>query len=68
MILRPMFSKPSLVAPFTGAWIEIGLLVGRLVYLMSLPSRGRGLKYSRGRITQNPRLSLPSRGRGLKFV
>ena len=34
------------VAPFTGAWIEISLLTLTSKYsTMSLPSRGRGLKF-----------------------
>ena len=35
------------VAPFTGAWIEIKVAsIHYLLFLMSLPSRGRGLKYN----------------------
>ena len=33
------------VAPFTGAWIEILLLLNKLIFCMSPPSRGRGLKF-----------------------
>ncbi len=33
------------VAPFTGAWIEITLLQVSDESCLSLPSRGRGLKY-----------------------
>ena len=33
------------VAPFTGAWIEIYTLFYHKTYKMSLPSRGRGLKF-----------------------
>ena len=33
------------VAPFTGAWIEIGLKKLSLAVPLSLPSRGRGLKF-----------------------
>ena len=33
------------VAPFTGAWIEIWKQLNKgMVFLLSLPSRGRGLK------------------------
>ena len=35
----------KVVAPFTGAWIEILLTKDLNKTLMSLPSRGRGLKY-----------------------
>ena len=54
------------VAPFTGAWIEI-LVTGASTMNLSLPSRGRGLKYDRLVIIINKVMSLPSRGRGLKF-
>ena len=33
------------VAPFTGAWIEIGIPIPDAYLGMSLPSRERGLKY-----------------------
>ena len=37
----------SLVAPFAGAWIEIEYIQKRMEELQeSLPSQGRGLKYS----------------------
>ena len=35
-----------IVAPFTGAWIEIWQQSERLANESSLPSRGRGLKLS----------------------
>ena len=35
-----------LVAPFTGAWIEITVPTMRVFHRLSLPSRERGLKYS----------------------
>ena len=61
-------STPALavVAPFTGAWIEIR--AGRNFYEIdpSLPSRERGLKYSRWLCLLPWLSSLPSRERGLK--
>ena len=36
---------PSHVAPFTGAWIEINLSTSSEITTLSLPSRGRGLKF-----------------------
>ena len=33
-----------LVAPYTGAWIEISRVVGSLTGAVSLPTRERGLK------------------------
>ena len=39
-------SESELVAPFTGAWIEITRdFIPEKEQGMSLPSRGRGLKY-----------------------
>ncbi len=56
-----------LVAPFTGAWIEIGKNPLRMILIaVSLPSRGRGLKFDQKCLPFSPLLSLPSRGRGLK--
>ena len=37
-------SPPIMVAPFAGAWIEITVLSTSIQYLVSLPSRERGLK------------------------
>jgi len=34
---------------------------------MSLPARGRGLKYDADRFTNGGMVSLPARGRGLKY-
>ena len=34
-----------LVAPFAGAWIEIYIIKESLAYVLSHPSRVRGLKY-----------------------
>ena len=35
---------------------------------MSLPSRGRGLKFEGHKTVKSTILSLPSRGRGLKYI
>ena len=41
-----MTKQIDIVAPFTGAWIEIlGAPYNILDWYMSLPSRERGLKY-----------------------
>ena len=58
-----------MVAPFTGAWVEIiglGLEIDHKVE--SLPSRERGLKYQKHVGRSHPNKSLPSRERGLKSV
>ena len=57
----------SLVAPFTGAWIEIVLVAFSYAWLASLPSRERGLKLGKGVIAKEGNKSLPSRERGLKL-
>ena len=57
-----------MVAPFTGAWIEI---LGETVLLsrrQSLPSRERGLKLLFPPVPVLTVGSLPSRERGLKFT
>ena len=59
------------VAPFTGAWIEIGNCMLRpcLAGFLSHPSRVRGLKSVMSpmeSLTQGP--SHPSRVRGLKYA
>ena len=56
-----------MVAPFTGAWIEILLELHNFVEPRSLPSRGRGLKLRITETKQKQNRSLPSRGRGLKL-
>ena len=56
----------ELVAPFTGAWIEIMLIILRVCKIASLPSRERGLKLWRVAIQDCRQGSLPSRERGLK--
>ena len=58
-----------IVAPFTGAWIEIydWSPVVRQNY-GSLPSRERGLKLTGNPKTSGSAMSLPSRERGLKLI
>ena len=54
------------VAPFTGAWIEMFRIRFGRPADRSLPSRERGLKFSVN-VLDAPRIvSLPSRERGLK--
>ena len=55
------------VAPFAGAWIEIGNKGSGSGSGSSLPSRERGLKYAPFCHFIMIKLSLPSRERGLKF-
>ena len=60
-------TNASPVAPFTGAWIEIGLTTKhRLYFAASLPSRERGLKCQAATAKTKAEESLPSRERGLK--
>ncbi len=54
------------VAPFAGAWIEIACGVSIFDSATSLPSRERGLKWSRRSDIYVVLESLPSRERGLK--
>ena len=62
-----LVGKSLLVAPFAGAWIEIAFAFKPSVAdPKSLPSRERGLKYSRYTNEEIATLSLPSRERGLK--
>ena len=56
----------TLVAPFTGAWIEIVALRHCQLVVSSLPSRERGLKSEVGPENDDLPQSLPSRERGLK--
>ena len=58
--------KQELVAPFTGAWIEIVKLTSLIPFLLSLPSRERGLKLRFYGCSVILNTSLPSRERGLK--
>ena len=57
-----------MVAPFTGAWIEIMIGAANSDGMpQSLPLRGRGLKFedlAKGMLSGE---SLPLRGRGLKY-
>ena len=55
-----------MVAPFTGAWIEMTNKSNKTLDTMSLPSRGRGLKLDHQEEHCEENMSLPSRGRGLK--
>ena len=59
----------NIVAPFTGAWIEISIILTNCVNrYKSHPSRVRGLKYLHKTImVKEPLRSHPSRVRGLKF-
>ena len=57
-----------LVAPLAGAWIEICYQEAiRGSHKLSLPSRERGLKFTRGCPRGCDFWSLPSRERGLKY-
>ncbi len=55
------------VAPFTGAWIEIGAGDDTSRPSPSLPSRERGLKFVMILDQETNTRSLPSQERGLKF-
>ena len=56
------------VAPFAGAWIEISTVDDKEdAKDQSLPSRERGLKFSRIWFFVRENKSLPSRERGLKY-
>ena len=56
-----------MVAPFTGAWIEIPWREANHRGHVSLPSRERGLKLRLSPAEVFAEKSLPSRERGLKF-
>ena len=56
----------SAVAPLAGARIEIYSVQNSYVFLLSLPSRERGLKYPVLPQRKSRVQSLPSRERGLK--
>ena len=56
------------VAPFVGAWIEIGCCQGQTERKSSLPSWERGLKYSYSWKYDGTTRSLPSWERGLKYI
>ena len=58
----------SIVAPYTGAWIEIGTMPNPFAAAMSLPTRERGLKSESGYIDTMAAGSLPTRERGLKYT
>ena len=55
------------VAPFTGAWIEIGHVFQDVDGVGSLPLRERGLKSRATGSARGRGRSLPLRERGLKF-
>ena len=56
------------VAPFTGAWIEIGNSNDLVLCVnASHPSRVRGLKFRQPSVPGHRYTSHPSRVRGLKF-
>ncbi len=58
-----------MVAPRSGAWIEISAPDDQLSkHYESLPARGRGLKYHKKQMSRNKYESLPARGRGLKWA
>ena len=48
--------------PSRGAWIEIGVLLNYLRYVMSPPSRGAWIEISENRRMASLSLSPPSRG------
>ena len=56
-----------MVAPFTGARIEMLVSCESLVWPSSLPSRERGLKSEDDPVPAVGQGSLPSRERGLKY-
>ena len=56
------------VAPYAGAWIEIVLVCVNYAAMRSLPTRERGLKYTRAACYADFQLSLPTRERGLKSI
>ena len=58
---------PFTVAPFTGAWIEITTNKQNPTKKLSLPSRGRGLKFFNLHNNHSTMESLPSQSRGLKY-
>ena len=51
-----------LVAPLAGAWIERGMAVAVKTGKASPPSRGRGLKVSKCRLSQTAPRGRPPRG------
>ena len=58
----------GLVAPFTGAWIEIKLTLDKHQYDMVAPFTGAWIEIRLAAIRAAPTgWSLPSRERGLKF-
>ena len=58
-----------MVAPFTGAWIEMrAAACRRRPWSLSPPSRERGLKFLEAGQRVGDGVSLPSRERGLKSV
>ena len=59
--------EPDLVAPYTGAWIEIALRTIGGAIGSSLPTRERGLKSKSSRDANRQGQSLPTRERGLKY-
>ena len=58
----------KLVAPYTGAWIEIKILSISSRCSVSHPTRVRGLKYFQSDHTFLRDQSHPTRVRGLKYV
>ena len=66
MELAGLEDGPEIVAPFTGAWIEIVYWFRHGIAYESLPSRERGLKFRSKNVLKDKNLSLPSRERGLK--
>ena len=69
LILAKWQRTQSLVAPHTGAWIEIKIISFSInIFSMSHPIRVRGLKFlCRHQINEIYLMSHPIRVRGLKF-
>ena len=65
---RPAAPDIASVAPLAGAWIETLLSCVSVVYILSRPSRARGLKPSGLLCLHQLARSRPSRARGLKPV
>ena len=59
--------RQHIVAPYTGAWIEIITNANYSPTCASLPTRERGLKFPDALYAARESLSLPTQERGLKW-
>ena len=57
-----------MVAPYTGAWIEMFTADKDIAVFPSLPTRERGLKSNEKVVLEVDGVSLPTRERGLKSL